>query len=237
MFLGRNVIAVVPARSGSKGVPDKNIRKLDGISLIGLAGECLSHLPWLDAKFLSTDSEKYAKEGNRYGIDTPFMRPSELSSDTASAVDTMVHALVESEKFYKCQFDILLIIEPTSPMRRPEDVEEATRLLIESDADSVVTVSPVSTKYHPRKILKVVGDRLAHYESSGEVVVRRQQLDELFIRNGVCYAVTRRCLLEKRTLFTKNTRPYIIRRELANIDEPTDFAWAEFLIANHMVDE
>ena len=230
MLLGKKILAVVPARSGSKGIPDKNIRKLCGTSLIGYTGNCLSELSWLDASIISTDSESYAEEGKRYGIDAPFIRPAHLASDTATAIDTMIHALKESEVHYGCTFDLFLLVEPTSPLRRPEDILGVTQLLAESGADSVITVSPVSSKQHPHKILKMEDNHLVHYEAAGEWVTARQQLSELYIRNGVCYAVTRQCLLEQNRLFTDNTLPYVIERELVNIDESVDFEWAEFLL-------
>ena len=92
MLDGMNVLAIVPARSGSKGIPNKNICELSGISLIGWAGLCLSKLKWLDGKIISTDSKDYAEEGKRYGLDAPFLRPENLSTDTSNIYDTVVHA-------------------------------------------------------------------------------------------------------------------------------------------------
>jgi CMP-N-acetylneuraminic acid synthetase len=230
MLLDKKVLAIVPARSGSKGVPDKNISELDGVSLIGHAGRCLAELEWLDAAVISTDSERYAEEGRKYQLDAPFLRPADLASDQASAVDTALHALEASEKYYGTRFDVLLIVEPTSPMRKSDDIYQVTKLLVETAADSVVAVSPLSSKYHPLKVLTLEGGYLMNYEAAGQSIVARQQLSKLYIRNGVCYAVTRDCLLRERKLFTSNTRPYVIERELVNIDDPIDFAWAEFLI-------
>lgn len=231
MLLGKRVLAVVPARSGSKGITDKNMRPLAGRSLIGRAGDCLAALDWLDGRVISTDSQRYADEGQACGLDAPFMRPDEIASDRATALDTMVHALAESERHYGGVFDILLYIEPTSPLREPQDIEGAARLLIESEADSVVCVSPASTKCHPLKMLDIVDERLTHYESAGDRVTARQQLSTLYVRNGVCYGFSRECLLESKGIVTDNTRPYVIDRELANIDDPIDFEWAEFLLS------
>lgn len=230
MHSGKKILAVIPARSGSKGIPDKNIRSLSGISLIGWAGNCLSQLPWIDAKIISTDSAKYVDEGKRFGIDAPFLRPPHLSTDTAGAVETMAHALLEAERHYGMRFDVVLIIEPTSPFRTAEDIERAVHLLVNSGAESVVCVSELNSKAHPFKVLKVSDDRLQFYDEQGAGVVARQSLGTLYWRNGVCYALTRKCLLEKKKIFTDNTRPLVIKREIVNIDEPIDFEWAEFLI-------
>ena len=230
MYLEKIILAIVPARSGSKGVVDKNITHIDGISLIGRAGLCLNHLEWLDAKVISTDSESYIKEGKKYGLDAPFTRPKELSDDNSTAVDTITHALLESEKAYNLRFDIVLIIEPTSPFRNPEDIENTLKEMITYGADSSISVSPLNTKYHPLKALKIDSGSVSHYIKLGEDITARQQLNKLYIRNGVCYAVSRSYLLESKSLFSNNTRSYVINREIVNIDDPIDMEWAEYLI-------
>ncbi len=231
MLEGNRILAVVPARCGSKGIPNKNLRLVGGISLIGRAGITLGELPFIDSKIISTDSPEYATEGRRYGLDAPFLRPPSLSTDDAGAIETVQHALLESERHYSTHFDIILIIEPTSPLRTPDDVERTTRRLIETRANSVVSVSPLPTKGHPRKILTLENGRLGFFRDDGRTLKGRQTLSgEYFWRNGVCYALTRPCLMECRTIFTENTVPLIITRPLANIDDPMDLDWAEFLI-------
>ena len=232
MFQQKTILAVVPARSGSKGIPHKNLRPLAGRSLIARAGDCLSELPWLDARVISTDSAEYAREAERHGLAAPFLRPPELSTDRASAIDTLLHALKECEAVYAKRFDIVLIIEPTSPFRTPADIESAVTLLNESGADSVVSVSPLDTKGHPAKVLRIDSERVYYYEERGSGVVARQALEPLYWRNGLCYALTRRCLVEQKAIFTRNTAPLVVHRPLVNIDDPIDFAWADFLITN-----
>lgn len=231
MLEGRSVLAVVPARSGSKGIPHKNLRPLLGVSLIGWAGLTLGRLPWLDASVLSTDAEKYAEEGRRFGLDAPFLRPPELSGDGAGALETLVHALGEAEQHYGRVFDIILIVEPTSPLRRPEDLEAAARLLIATAADSVVTVSPLPAKAHPKKLLTLREGRLDFFVPEGRGVVGRQMLDgSLYWKNGICYALTRACVIEMRTIFAARTMAYVIERPVVNIDDPLELDIAEMLM-------
>jgi len=234
MYLNKKIIAIVPARSGSKGVVDKNIKNLDGVSLIGWAGLCLGELSWLDAKVITTDSIGYAKEARKYNLDAPFIRPKKLAHDTSTAIDTITHALIESEKYFSDKFDIILIIEPTSPFRRSADIEETLKCLILNNADSSVCVSKLNSKYHPLKALKITSNKLEHYIKNGEDITARQQLDELYVRNGVCYAVTRQCLMGKKSIFSANTQAYVITREVVNIDEPIDFEWSKFIINNEL---
>ncbi|QYR19841.1 acylneuraminate cytidylyltransferase family protein [Paenibacillus sp. sptzw28] len=230
MYLNKHVIAIVPARCGSKGIRNKNMQILSGVSLIGLAGACLNKLMWLDAKIITTDSEDYCAEGKNYGLDAPFIRPAELSSDTAGAVETITHALLEAEKCYRTAFDVVLIIEPTSPLRQAADIEKAAELLINNKVDSVVTVSEIPSKFHPKKVFEARDNKLHFYEDAGSSIVYRQSLDKKYWRNGICYALTRECLLDKKKIITDNTMPLIIDREVVNIDEPIELAWADFLI-------
>lgn len=233
MIGGRRVLAVVPARSGSKGIPDKNMQPLGGVSLIGRAGDTLAACPWIDARLLSTDSERYAEEGRRHGLDAPFLRPDALSGDAAGAVETLQHALTAAEDHYGARFDVVLIVEPTSPLRTPEDLEACARLLVEGDADSVVAVSPLESKSHPRKILVQRDGRLGFFAADGGSVTGRQQLEDgYYYRNGICYALTRRCLMERGAILTETTLPYVVHRPVVNIDHPLELRWAELLLAD-----
>ncbi|HEX8911198.1 MAG TPA: acylneuraminate cytidylyltransferase family protein [Humisphaera sp.] len=231
MFDGSSVLAVVPARSGSKGIRDKNLATIGGTSLIGIAARVLADCPSVDVRVLSTDSEAYADEGRRHGLAVPFLRPPHLSHDAATAVDTMAHAVEESERHFGSRFDVVLIVEPTSPLRTAADVEACIRRLVETGTDSAVAVSPVPAKFHPLKVLKGGADgRLDFYEQKGAAVTGRQQLaGGLYFRNGVCYALTRACLMDRRTIFTENTVPVVIERTVVNIDDPEELEWARFL--------
>lgn len=226
------VLAVVPARSGSKGLPNKNMLPLRGVSLIGRAGDCLAACPWVDARVISTDSPEYAAEAERHGLDAPFLRPPELASDTAGAAETIAHALAESEAAYGSRFDIVLIVEPTSPLRLPADLLAAAERLVETGGDSVVTVSRVPTKFHPAKVFVSGEGRLRFYEQRGADVVNRQELEQLYFRNGVCYALTRECVTERRRIVTGDTQVLLVEHETVNIDEPSEFALADVLVAD-----
>lgn len=231
MYLGKRILAVVPARSGSKGIRDKNYQVINGHSLIAWAGKILSKIKWIDARVISTDSEKYAIEGKSNGLNAPFMRPGSLSQDKTGAIETMQHALIESEKHFAMTFDVILIVEPTSPLRTPYDIEESVSKLVESRADSVVTVSPLSTKSHPHKIFKIKNKRLAFFDPQGTKIKQRQELiGGLYWRNGFCYALTRSCLMDKNAVITDNTVPLVSDRPVANIDDKLDLEWAEFLM-------
>jgi CMP-N,N'-diacetyllegionaminic acid synthase len=228
---GQAVLAVVPARAGSKGIPDKNLQRVGGQSLIARAGETLRDIAFIDARVISTDSPEYAEEGRRHGLDAPFIRPALLSTDAAGAVETMQHALDACESHYRRRFDIVLIIEPTSPLRTAVDIQETVDSMLAANADSAVTVSRLPTKFHPLKLLAADHGRLRYFHDDGGAITARQQLPSgLLWRNGVCYAVTRECLVEKRSIITDNTVAVIIDRDVVNIDDPVELALADVLL-------
>lgn len=233
MYNGNRILAIVPARSGSKGIADKNMSKLNDISLIGWAGKCLAELEWLDGKMLSTDSEVYATEGKKFGLDVPFLRPAELSNDTASAVDTMIHAVNVAEEYYNVEFDIIVLIEPTSPLRKSVDILKSIEMMLASGADSAVTVSRLNPKYHPSKVLTVDKDKLEFYDEKGKSVIGRQSLSVLYWRNGACYAIKKKVLFNQKRIINDNTIPVIIERTLINIDEPFELLLADFYSKNN----
>lgn len=203
-----------------------------GLSLIARAGRVLSSLDFIDLRVISTDSETYAEEGRRFGLEAPFLRPADLATDQAIAVDVLRHALREVERDAGRHFDVVLVVEPTSPLRAPDDIEGAARLLLEAEADSVITVSPVPARFHPQKLL-ILDDssRLGFLDESGRSISARQQLEGSFVwRNGVCYAVRRDMLLAQDSLFTERTLAYVINRPVVNVDEPLDLAVAELLL-------
>ena len=225
------VLAMVLARSGSRGIADKNMRIVGGQTLIARAAETVRRCATVDAAMISTDSQLYSDEGVRHGLDAWFLRPVALSSDRASAVDTAIHALLEAERHYGRRFEVALIIEPTSPLRRPEDIDECVRLLVESEAASVVAVSPVDVKFHPKKLLRIEHGEVRYYDAEAASVVARQQIDSvLYYRNGVCYAIRRSVLVEDKRIFAERTVPFVIDRPIVNIDGPFELELAEFLL-------
>jgi CMP-N-acetylneuraminic acid synthetase len=227
MLAGR---AIVPARSGSKGIPGKNMRELRGLSLIGWAGRTLAAASFVDRRILTTDSDDYAAEGRNHGLDAPFLRPPHLSGDGAGALETVQHALAAVEAIDGRAYDVLLIVEPTSPLRHAADFEGAARRLIDTGADSVVTVTTLPAKFHPRKVLVDREGSLDFLTPDGRSVVARQSLERLYFRNGVCYALTRECLLEQHAIFGRRTLAEVTPHPTVNIDEPWELEWASFLL-------
>ena len=228
---GLSVLAVVPARGGSKSIPRKNLQSIAGISLIGHAARTLQALDWVDAMILSTDDKEIVAEGLKHGLDVPFMRPSELASDTAKSVDVWRHTWLATEEYYNRTFDIAILVEPTSPLRRSEDLTRTVTEMLAAGAAAAATVSRTPAHHTPHKTLTVeVGGRIGFYLKNQPPVTIRQQIPTYYHRNGVCYATRRTTLIDGGTIIENDCMAVIIDRPLVNIDDPIELEWADFLL-------
>jgi len=224
------VLAVVPARGGSKGIKLKNLREINGVSLVEYACRVISELDYIDRAVVSTDHPGICKVAVEAGIEAPFMRPPKLAGDIVADVDVLTHALLETEKDDGLFYDIVVMLQPTSPMRKPDHVTQTVEKLIVGNFDAVWTISKTDSKAHPLKQLTFNGDCLEYYDPRGAGIIARQQLSDLYHRNGVAYAITRTCLIDFKSIKGKKTSAVLIDEPLANIDTETDLLWAEYLI-------
>jgi CMP-N-acetylneuraminic acid synthetase len=230
---GLAVLAVVPARGGSKGIPRKNLRTVGGVSLVGRAACVLAALPWIDAAVLSTDDDEIAEEGRRHGLDVPFRRPPELSGDGATSVDMWRHAWLAAERHYGRTFDLSVLLEPTSPLRTPEDVERTVRTLVEGGYPAAATVSPTPAHFSPHKTLTISMDEtIGFYLEGGQRYSLRQSIPRYYHRNGICYAVTREHLVDEGLIIDRDAAAVVVERPVVNVDEPFDLDLAEWLLSH-----
>ena len=228
---GAGLLAVVPARGGSKGIPRKNLQPVGGRSLIAHAAAVASSLDAVDTAIISTDDEEMAEEGRRHGLEVPFLRPPELAGDHVDAVATWRHAWQEAERHYGRRFELSVLLEPSSPLRRPDDVARTVQALFDGRHLAAATVSRTPAHYTPHKTL-VIDDHgelrpLLPPELSPSL---RQQIPRQYHRNGVCYAVRRSTLLEGGTIVEESCAAVVIDRPVVNIDEPYDLELAEWLL-------
>ena len=229
MLFNKSILAIVPARKGSSRIVGKNMQMLKGKSLIAWAGDCLKELDWIDLKVLSTDSDGYGEEGAKHGL-TLCLRPDDLATDDSLIEDTLCFTLYACEAITQKEYDVILLIEPTSPTRKPQDVEEATHMLIRNSGlpDSVVTVNLIDDKYKGHRTLHINSwDGRLGLNSGGPFAYPH------YYKNGICYAMTRECVLG-RQIFTTNTLPLIIDRPIANIDTDLDLKLAELLVGGKL---
>jgi CMP-N,N'-diacetyllegionaminic acid synthase len=228
---GRTILAVVPARGGSKGVPLKNLRPILGRPLIAYAADIARGLGYCDRAVVSTDHPEIARAAADAGLEVPFLRPPHLSGDLVSDLDVLTHALTTLEEMSGSVFDVVVMLQPTAPLRRAADVDAAIRTLIDGAWDAVWTVSATEPKFHPLKQLRVGTDgSLTYYDGRGSRVIARQQLEPLHHRNGIAYAFTRDCLLNHKTIMGPRTAALVVDDPGVNIDNLDDFARAEALM-------
>ncbi len=232
MFRNQKVLVVVPARGGSKGVPLKNLRQVGGVPLIGYVGRLLSSLLWVDRAVVSTDHDQIAAMAQQFGLDVPFRRPSTLSGDLIGDIDVLTHALHATEEDDGCHYDVVVMLQPTSPFRTAAHVTETVSKLVEGGFNAVWTVSETDSKSHPLKQLIVKDDALSYYDPNGKDIIARQQLTPVYHRNGIAYALTRTCLLGDKTLMGRKTGCIVVKDPCVNIDSEFDIALAEFVLRN-----
>ena len=233
MLNGKKVLTVVPARGGSKGVKLKNIHELCGRPLIDYTAATINQLNFIDKSVVSTDNTKIGNIAKSAGIDFVLKRPESLSGDFIGDWDVLNHALIECEKIFGKCFDLILMLQPTSPLRKVADVTGAVNYLLENQLDSVWSMSPTDSKNHPLKQFKINNNLLDYYDISGDKIIARQQLETLYQKNGAVYVFTRDCILNQKTIKGQKTGAYLIDREMVSIDTAFDFKLVEFLMENN----
>lgn len=229
MIRTQRILAVCPARGGSKGIPLKNLAPFLGIPLVARVGQVIEKIPIIDRAVVSTDHPEIAEIAKTYGLEAPFFRPRDLSGDRISDAQVLIHALEEMEQLDKVQYDIVVMLQPTSPLRRPEHVIQAIEMLVNEQWDAVWTLSETDSKSHPLKQLTLDSGKIGYYDQNGDQIIARQQLTPVYHRNGVAYAMTRNCLLEGRSIMGKRTGALILDEHLVSIDTMSDLKLAEFI--------
>ncbi len=224
-------LVIIPARAGSKGVPGKNLKIINGVSLLGRAVLTARATELFDRVFVSTDSAEYAKEAARYGADVPWLRPEELATDDALVADTISHTLEQFAKHGET-FDTLALLEPTSPLRTPQIVRDVVLAAEASGWDAAFTVSEVPKPYHALKQFRLDERGAASFvmdEASPNV--NRQSLYPTYIRNGLAYAVRVPAFLETHSVHGTRAKAIVVDEEVVSIDTEEDLRLAERLLA------
>ena len=228
MYQNKNILAIIPARGGSKAIPLKNLKKINGISLVGKVGIIANKIKEIDRIIISTDNLKIVTEAKNFGIQAPFLRPKYLSGDKISDHQVLEHALKKIEKIDKKKYDIIVMLQPTSPFRSVKEIKKSIFMLIDENKDAVWTISKTDSKSHPLKQLVFKNNSLDFYDEKGSEIIARQQLSDLYHRNGVAYSLTRECLLTQKSIKGKNTGALITKGFSISIDTEFDLELARY---------
>lgn len=221
-------LAIIPARSGSKGLKNKNILKLGRKHLMGYSIETAINSDVFDCVHVSTDDIGYAEIAKQYGADVSFLRSEELSSDVADTWDA-VRFIVNRFKELGRNFNRITLLQPTSPLRSAQDIKDAYRLFEDKDAESVISVCEVE---HSPQFMKTLNENLS-MEGFVDLdkSVRRQEQGKYYRLNGAIYMLNVSVLDKIQELYGKKSYAYIMPRERSvDIDTMRDFEYAEFLL-------
>ena len=221
-------LAIIPARSGSKGLVDKNIKLLNGKPLIAYSIEAALQSGVFDTVMVSTDSEKYAEIARNYGAQVPFLRSAETSSDTASSWDAVAEVIENYRKLGNI-FDTFMLLQPTSPLRTAENIREAYDEMAQKDANSIISLcevdhSPLQCNTLPENLSL---DGFIRKESKGK---RRQDMPTYYRFNGAIYLSKVDFFMQDHDIYREKCFAYVMsKHDSIDIDDEFDFAMARGL--------
>lgn len=222
------IVALVPARAGSKGIPGKNIKPLCGKPLIAYTAEIIATAQVFDRALLSTNSEDIASVGRAFGLEAPFMRPEGLARDDTPMLAVIEHALDWLEKNGTAA-KIMVLLQPTQPLRDAADVVRAVEILQASDCDSVVSVVALPAHMSPDYVMRIDKEgRLVNFLAEGATVMRRQDARPAYVRDGTVYAFRADTVRKYRSLYGSVCLPLVVDAQHSiNIDSHDDWQEAE----------
>lgn len=232
-----HVLAIIPARGGSRNVPRKNIRPLGGKPLLQYTAEAALGARTLERTILTTDDPEIADVGRQCGLELPFMRPSALAQDDTPTKDVVRHALEILNANEGYQPDIVVLLQPTAPLRTAVHIDQAVGQLQSSLAKSMVSIVAVPTHFHPNWQMIFNGHaglQLHNGKQLSEILPRRQALTSTFIRNGAIYAFDAWAFLAEGSLYPEPCIGYSMTwEESINIDSEEDFLEAQRRLQVH----
>ena len=230
----REILGIIPARGGSKGIPRKNLRLVGGKPLIHYAIEEGKKSRLITRLILSSEDEEIIDYCKNKGIEVPFKRPLQLAEDDTPMLEVVLHAIdfFKKEESYCPQY--IIILQPTSPLRTHRHIDEALEKLINSDADSIVSVIEVPHNFNPYSVMEFNGKYLRAFLKFDESLNLRQKKPKFFARNGpAILAFTYNCLVNKKSMYGEKILPYFMKKEDSfDIDEEIDLKIAEYILQN-----
>ena len=232
MINNKNILAITLARGGSKSVPRKNIKQINGKPLIAYTIEEALKSSYIDDYIVSTDDQEIKIVAEKYKANVPFLRPSELSEDQSSSSSALIHAVNFMEEHNSCKYDFIIELMCTNPLKNRFDIDSIIEKAHSTNAESVIAVHKLDD-HHPARIKKIENDKIIDFCVPEPNEARRQDLTPLaYIRSGSIYCMRRDFLMDKGMRYGgEDSRPYILPDERAiNIDTLNDFRLADLII-------
>src|SRR3989338_5464629 len=224
------ILGIIPARGGSKGIPKKNIKLLNGKPLIAYTIEAACRAKGLADVIVSAESPEIARMAKRFGVQVPFTRPRELANDTATTVSVLQHALKEYERVTGKKFSHVLLLQPTTPLRTTNDIEKAIRLMAKRRSQDALISCSNGEGVHPRIMYTSRFGRNELFVPALKEMTRRQNFEKVFVRNGAIYLIPRELLLKGQMIGKHPVIMEMPRWRSINIDNPDDFKLAGIIL-------
>ncbi|MCY6958632.1 acylneuraminate cytidylyltransferase family protein [Clostridium brassicae] len=220
MYNDKKILAIIPARGGSKGIPHKNIMDICGKPLIAYSIEAAKKSKYIDYTLVSTDDIEIKEVGLKHGAEVPFLRPESISNDVAKSIDVVIHA-IDFLKDEEKEFDYVLLLQPTSPLRTYEDVDNAIETLMSNGEESLVSLCEVDE--NPVIMRTIENNKLKPIMEFKGDNLRRQELPKVYIFNGALYLNKVSMILNDKCFVNEKTIPYIMdRKKSVDIDNIID---------------
>jgi CMP-N,N'-diacetyllegionaminic acid synthase len=225
MINEKKVLAIIPARGGSKGVPGKNIKLLSGKPLIAWTITEAKKSKFIDRTIVTTDDDKIIKVSKEWGAEVPFKRPEHLSQDDTPGIEPVLHAM----DYFK-DYEYIVLLQPTSPLRTVEDIDQSIRMCITNDKDSCVSFTESNST--PYWMYHISSDgKLKQVIDQKNIPYQRQKAEKVYELNGAIYVCSAGLLKRSRSFIHEDTLPYIMPQERSvDIDTMEDFHFCEYLV-------
>ena len=230
MIDGKIVLAIIPARGGSKGIPRKNIKNLAGKPLIAWTIDEAKKSKYIDRLILSSEDAEIIQVAKEWGCEVPFVRPHELAEDETGSVAVVLHALQN----LTTEYDYVVLLQPTSPLRRVEHIDEAIEQLILAGASSSVSIMEAEANPYWMYRLSPTAGIISPFVEGESEVIRRQDLPPIYQLNGAIYIIKSATFLKEKKFVLADTIGYIMDQEASlDIDTMIDFKLAEIMLNDY----
>lgn len=233
----KEILGIIPARGGSKRIPKKNIKLLCGKPLLYYTADSASKSKHLSRVILSSDDDEIIEYAHSIGLEIPFKRPGDLSEDTTPCLLVIQHAvstLADRENYFP---DVIVVLQPTSPLRTSSMIDEALEIFLYSGADSMVSVEEIPHNYSPFSAMQYDGKYIAPFYKHDEKLNIKQKKPVFYARNGALNSIcTYQCLMEKNSLYGEKILPYFMSHD-NSIDIDNEFDWlvVEYLLSKNII--
>ena len=226
--MSERILGIIPARGGSKRLPGKNIRDLCGKPLVAWTIEQAKKSRYLDKIIVSTDDEEIAEISKEYGAEVPFLRPKELAKDDSPTIDTIIHAIEFLGKKGET-YDIIVLLQPTSPLRKDDDIDNAIELFLEKHPESVISVFEINDRFY--WTLNIKNGYITPFFDKKYLQANIKDLPRLYAPNGAISISSVQELIKSRSFYLNKSLPYFMPAERSiDIDTELDFKIAKILI-------